>query len=179
MERTKELISDRTKRIEEIKKLAGAADAYKSGLKLYQEQKWEKALEKFQEVQTLVPEYEEVNRYHDLTVKTLSGALFEEAKLEMEMGELEEAVKKLKKSAALVPEDAQIQTALKVAERDLAAKNAQASKQLYREGVEAYLGGKTKKAAEIWTKALELDPKNEDALKALSKLEEQKNYEKE
>jgi Tfp pilus assembly protein PilF len=39
-----------------------------------------------------------------------------------------------------------------------------------------YLSGQTVKAEQMWRKALELDPANEDALQALAKIEEQKKY---
>ena len=55
--------------------------------------------------------------------------------------------------------------------------NARESQRLYKEGLEAYLAGKTDKAEKFWKNALELDSNNEDALKAITKLEEQKSYE--
>lgn len=177
LEKTRELIADRTKRIEEIKKLAGAADSYKEGLRFYREKDWENALKKFEEVQTLVPEYEEVSRYYQLTVKTWSGVLFEEAKVHIENGQLKEAVQKLEKAKALAPDRDDVKTALDVARRDLAIQNARRSKQLYQDGLESYLSGRTDRAEELWKQALELDPSNDDALKAISKLEEQKAYE--
>ena len=61
-------------------------------------------------------------------------------------------------------------------QRDLEIKNAQESVRLYKQGLEQYLGGQTDKAEQTWKKALELDPSNEEALKAISKIEEQRKY---
>jgi len=174
--KTEQLIEDRSKRIEEIQRLAGAADSYRQGLKLFNDKDWEKALERFKEVQSMVPDYQEVTRYYNLTVKTYSKELFENSKGHIERGELNEAKEKLSKAKELSPDNEQIWSALKVVERDLSINNARESKRLYRDGLEAYLAGKTDKAEKLWKEALELDNSNEDALKALSKLEEQKAF---
>ena len=52
------------------------------------------------------------------------------------------------------------------------------SKQLYQQGLEAYLGGDVKKSEALWKKALELNPQNDDALKALTKLQEIRSQQK-
>ncbi|MBV9080304.1 MAG: hypothetical protein JO102_04200, partial [Elusimicrobia bacterium] len=124
----------------------------------------------------LIPEYEEVGRYLNLTKTTLGGVLFEQAQADRDNGNIEEAVAKLKRASQLAPADDRIQTGLKVAEKDLQIKNAQESQRLYKEGLEAFLGGQTAKAEQTWKKSLELDPTNEEALKAISKLEEQRKY---
>lgn len=176
LEKTRQIMVDERARAEEMRRLAGAEQAYKDGLAAYQRNNLEAALTKFTEVQSLAPEYEEVGRYLTLTKQTLAGVLFEQAQVHLDNGQLREGVAKLTRAAELLPEDDRIRGSLAVAERDLMIKKAQDSKQLYKEGLEAYLGGDTAKAEKKWREALELDSSNEDALKAISKLEEQKRY---
>lgn len=178
LEKTVQVMEDNTRREREMELLAGAAESYKAGLAAYQNNDFDTALAKFQEVQLNVPSYEEVGRYLDLTKKTLSGVLFEQAQVQAENGQLAEAVAKLKRADELTPGDQRVTTALTLAERDLGIKNAERSRSLYKEGLEAYLGGQTEKATSLWRRALELDSTNEDALQAISKLEEQKAYER-
>jgi DNA-binding SARP family transcriptional activator len=66
---------------------------------------------------------------------------------------------------------------LEVATRDLEVKNAEESRQAYKEGLEQYLTGQTDKALKMWKRAIELDPTNDEAVKAIKKMEEQKKYE--
>jgi tetratricopeptide (TPR) repeat protein len=174
--KSKELMQDAGRRKQELELLAGAGDAYKAGLEMFQKNDLEGALTKFQEVQLLIPEYEEVGRYLDLTKTTLAGVLYEQSQVNLENGNLEEAVAKLKRASQLAPADNRVATGLKVAERDLQIKNAQESVELYKKGLEMFLGGDTAKAEQLWKKSLELDPNNEEALKAISKLEEQRKY---
>jgi tetratricopeptide (TPR) repeat protein len=177
LETTKQMIEDSTRREQEMKRLASAAGAYREGLDAFQKNDFETALKKFEEVQTLSPEYEEVGRYMTVTKKSLGGILFEQSQVNMENGQYEEAVTKLKRASDLMPEDARVKPALEAAIRERDTKNAEESKRLYQEGLEAYLGGNTEKAEKNWKRALELDSTNDDALKALSKLEEQKSHE--
>lgn len=176
LEKTREIMQDAGRRSQELELLAGAGDAYKVGLEMFQKNDLEGALTKFTEVQLLIPEYEEVARYLDLTKVTLAGVLFEQAQINMDNGQLEEAAMKMKRATQLAPTDSRIATGLKVAERDLEIKNARRSAQLYKDGLEAFLGGNGDKAEELWKKSLELDPSNEETLKAISKIEEQKRY---
>ncbi|MFN0118323.1 MAG: PorV/PorQ family protein [Elusimicrobiota bacterium] len=177
LDKTIQLIADVTKRAREMELLAGAGEAYKEGLVAYQKNDLEKALAKFEEVKTQMPEYEEVSRYIELTKQTLAGILFEQAKVNVENGQLEEAVTKLKRADELTPKASNIQTALEMANKDLATKNAELSKKLYKDGLEAYLGGQTDKAENLWNKALELDGNNEEAKKAIEKVQEKKKFE--
>lgn len=174
LDKTEEMIKDASRRSQEMAKLAGAADAYKAGLEAYQRNDLELALKKFEEVQKAAPEYEEVGRYYDLTRKSLGSMLFDQSQVHFQNGQLEEAVKKLERAIQLVPEDSRVKPALEVSSRDLATQNAQDSRKLYKDGLEAYLNGQTGKAEQLWKRALELDPSNDDALKAITKLEEQK-----
>ncbi len=178
LEKTKQVQVDTNKRQQELELLAGAGEAYKEGLAAYQKNDLETALVKFEEVQTKVPQYEEVGRYLTLTKTTLAGVLYEQSQVHMDNGQLDEAVKKLKRANELSPEDQKIKTGLDAAQRDLGIKRAEESKKLYKDGLEAYLSGQTKKAEELWKKSLELDSTNEEALQAISKLEEQKKYTK-
>lgn len=173
---TKELMKDSNRRKQELELLAGAGDAYKAGLEMFQKNDLEGALAKFQEVQLLIPQYEEVGRYLNLTKTTLAGVLFEQAQVNLENGNLEDGVAKLKRASQLDPNDNRIQTGLKVAERDLQIKNSQQAVELYKQGLEQFLSGNTDKAEQIWKKALELDPNNEEAQKAIAKIQEQKKY---
>jgi tetratricopeptide (TPR) repeat protein len=142
----------------------------------YQKNDLEDAYAKFTDVQAKVPQYEEVGRYLQLTKKSLAEVLFNQAQVNSENGQLNDATKKLERAATLAPEDQRIKTALAVAQRDLSSKNAEDAKKLYKDGLEAYLNGQTEKASGLWKKALDLDPSNEEALKALTKVEEQKKY---
>lgn len=178
LQSTVQLMADAKLREEEMNRLAGAGDAYKTGLALYQKNDLEGALAKFEEVKKLMPEYEEVSRYIDLTKVTLAGVLYEESQVNVGNGQLEQAVAKLKRAAELQPADSKIATGLNIAQRDLDIKNAEESRNLYKQGLEAYLGGQTTKAESLWRRSLELDATNDDALKAIAKLEEQKKYEK-
>jgi tetratricopeptide (TPR) repeat protein len=143
---------------------------------MFQKNDLEGALTKFQEVQLLIPEYEEVGRYLELTKTTLAGVLFEQSQVNLENGNLEDAVAKLKRASQLAPSDSRVAAGLRAAERDLQIKNAQTSVDLYKKGLESFLGGDTAKAEQLWKKSLEMDPNNEEALKAISKIEEQKKY---
>ncbi len=174
LEKAKQMQTDATAQAEEMKRLAGAGDAYKAGLEAFQKNDFETALAKFDEVTKLAPEYEEVTRYYNLTKSSLAGILFEQSQVHFENGQLAESVAKLKRALELNPEDTRLKPALEIAERDLGVKNAQESRRLYQEGLEAYLGGASDKAEGLWKRALELDSTNDDALKALTKLEEQK-----
>ncbi|MCG3204173.1 MAG: hypothetical protein KCHDKBKB_00879 [Elusimicrobia bacterium] len=176
LEKTKQVMADTNRRQQELELLAGAGEAYKAGLAAYQKNNLEDALVKFEEVKAKVPEYEEVGRYLDLTKGTLAAVLFEEAQVNADNGQLAEAVVKLKRAVELNPADTRISPALQSAERDLSIKNAEESKNLYKQGLEAYLSGQTEKAEKLWKRALELDSSNEEALQALSKIEEQKKY---
>lgn len=176
LEKTRQVMSDANRRQQELDLLAGAGEAYKSGLALYQKNDLEGALAKFEEVKAKVPEYEEVTRYLDLTKATLANVLYEQGQVNADNGQLKDAVVKLKRAVELNPADKRLQPALELAQRDLAIKNAEESKKLYKEGLEAYLGGQTQKAEQMWHRALELDPSNEEALQAIAKIEEQKKY---
>src|SRR5439155_11123489 len=99
--KTKELMADSGRRKQELELLAGAGDAYKTGLEMFQKNDLEGALTKFQEVQLLIPEYEEVGRYLNLTKTTLGGVLFEQAQADRDNGNIEEAVSKLKRASQL------------------------------------------------------------------------------
>jgi len=178
MQKSKELMADAQKRDEEMKRLAGAQQAYQDGLAAYQKNDLETAATKFEAVQTLVPEYEEVGRYLALAKKAYGDVLFAQAQVQIENNQLKEAVAGLEKAAQLIPDDERIQTTLKVAQRDFTAQKEEQSKQLFQKGIDAYLGGNSAEAEKFWKSALELDPNNEDALQSLNKLEEQKKYEK-
>lgn len=176
LEKTKELIVDAGRRQQELELLAGAGEAYKAGLALYQKNDLEGALAKFEEVKKLMPEYEEVGRYLELTKSTLANVLYEQSQVNFENGQLDEAVSKLKRAVELNPQDKRLTPALEVSQRDLEIKNSEESKRIYKEGLEAYLSGQTEKAAALWRRSLELDSNNEEALQAISKVEEQKKY---
>ncbi len=176
LQKTNELLADSSRRQQEMDLLAGAGEEYKAGLALYQKNDLEGALAKFQAVQTKMPEYEEVGRYLNLTKSTLASMLFDQSQVNFDNGQLSDAVKKLKRAVELNPSDARLAPALEVAQRDLGIKNAEESKSMYKDGLQAYLSGQTQKAEQLWRKALELDSSNEDALQALSKIEEQKKY---
>jgi tetratricopeptide (TPR) repeat protein len=176
LQKTNELMVDANRRQQEMTLLAGAADAYKQGLAMYQKNDLEGALLKFEEVQAKMPQYEEVGRYLNLTKSTLASILFDQSQVNFDNGQLDEAVKKLKRAVELNPSDKRFAPALDVAQRDLGIKNAEASKAAYKDGLQMYLSGQTQKAEQLWRKALELDSTNDDALQALSKIEEQKKY---
>ena len=178
LEKTKQVMADTNRRQQEMELLAGAADAYKAGLEAFQKNDLEAALVKFEEVTSKVPEYEEVGRYLGLTKGTLATVLFEESQVHSDNGQLEMSVEKLTRAVKLNPEDKRFAQALERAHRDLALKNGEESKKLYKEGLEAYLSGQTEKAENIWNRALQLDSSNEEALQALAKIEEQKKYAK-
>lgn len=177
LDKTKEVMADSTRRAQEMELMAGAGQAYKEGLAAYQKNDLEQALAKFQEVQMMMPQYEEVGRYLELTKMTYSNVLFEQSQVHLDNGQLDEAVKKLKTAADLTPNDKRVTTALSVASRDLELKNAEESRQMYKQGLEMYLNGQSDKAFKMWKRALELDSTNDEALKAIQKMEEQKKYE--
>jgi tetratricopeptide (TPR) repeat protein len=178
LETTKQMIVDSTRRDQEMKRLSTASDAYKDGLAAFQKNDYETALKKFEEVNKVAAGYEEVTRYLNLTKTTLSGLLLDQSKISLENGQYDEAVTKLKRASEMAPDDTRVKSALDIALREQATKNSEDSKRLYQEGLQAYLGGDTAKAEKNWKKALELDPNNEDALKAVAKLEEQRAREK-
>ena len=174
LEKTKALIADRTKREEEMKRLAGAAEAYNAGLKHYQSENWDQALEEFSKVQELEPAYEEVVRYVDSAKKALSEELFNEARVDTDNGRLEEALEKLSRAHELNPGNASIKTSLDVVKRDFKSKNERESLKLYQEGLEAFIDGRTSAAEKLWKQSINLNPQNEDAIRSLEKLEAQK-----
>ncbi len=178
LEKTEAVIIDSKKRDEEMAKLSGAQAAYKDGLDAYRKNNFDEALKKFEEVKTLMPDFEEVNHYMGLAKASQANVLFEQSQVHYNNGQLNEAVAELNRAFELSPEDARIGTALEIAKRDLDNKNAQQSQALYKEGLDAFLAGNADKAEKIWKKALDLDYTNEDAANALRKLEEKRTYEK-
>jgi Flp pilus assembly protein TadD len=102
----------------------------------------------------------------------------DQSKISLENAQYDEAVTKLKRAAELTPGDTRVISALEIALREQATKNSEESKRLYQEGLQSYLGGDVAKAEKQWKQALQLDSNNEDALKAITKLEEQRAREK-
>ncbi len=178
LETTKQMIIDSTKREEEQKRLATAADGYRDGLTAFQKNDFETALKKFEAAQAASPDYEEVTRYLNVTKTSLSAQYLDQSKILLENGQYDEAVIKLKKAAELTPSDTRVISALEISLREQGTKNSEDSKRLYQEGLQSYLGGDVAKAEKNWKRALELDSNNEDALKAITKLEEQRAREK-
>lgn len=170
--------TDAARREEEMKRLAGASDAYKEGLAAYQKNNFGDALKKFEEVKTLAPDFEEVDHYLSLTKTSYANVLFEESQANYKNGQLRESVEKLTKANELAPQDGRISAALDISKRDLNNKNSQESQVLYKQGLDAYLAGNEEKAEKNWKAALDLDYTNEDAANALRKLEEKRAYEK-
>src|SRR5262249_46291158 len=139
---------------------------------------YETALKKFKDVEVVAPGYEEETRYMNVTKTSLSNELLDQSKVLMDNGQYDQAVAKLKEAIELTPDDTRVKSALDIATHELETKNSEESKRLYQEGLQAYLGGDTAKAEKDWKRALELDSNNEDALKAVAKLEEQRAHEK-
>lgn len=175
--KTEEVMADASKREEEMKRLAGAQEAYKDGLQAYQRNDFERALAKFDEVKKLAPDFEESARYYDLTKVSLANILFEESQVNFQNGQLKESVERLTRASELMPDDARIASALQVSKRDLETKNAEESQKLYKSGLEAYLSGNSATAEKEWRRAVELDASNQDALNALNKMKEMKKNE--
>ncbi len=178
LDKTEVLIVDASKRDEEMKRLAGAQDAYKDGLAAYRKNDYANALKKFEEVKTLSPDFEEVTHYIDLTKTSYSNVLFDQSQVHYQNGQLSEAVAELTQASQMAPNDSRISTALDIAKRDLEHKNSQDSQAMYKQGLDAFLAGDTEKAEKNWKKALDLDSTNEDAANALRKLDEKRAYEK-
>lgn len=177
LDKSMQMAKDATLRAQEMERLAGAAGSYKEGLAAYQKNDFETALNRFTEVQRVAPEYEEVGRYLNITKVSYANILFEQGRVHYENGQLDSAVKKLSRAYELKSDDERIKESLNLAERGLLEKNKQRSQELLKDGIEAYLGGDTKRAQKSWTTALELDPSNTDAKTNLERLQETKTNE--
>lgn len=143
---------------------------YKEALNAYKAERYQESIALFKEALELDPANEEIRRYLTSANDILYRQYLLKAQEYSGRGEWEEAIHHLRLALEYNPQSMDAKDSLVNIQRRWDLQRRVASQNLYKEGLEAFLGGDKKRAKEIWQKSLELDPDNQEAKRGLSRL---------
>lgn len=171
LEKCMRLLEERKKEALEAEHAELVSNLFEEAMRAYQKENYEKALPLFKEVLRMEPEHKQALEYSGQARKFLFQQYFESGKERANKGDWEEAVKNLKLAVEMRWSSEEAEALLKDVQRRWDLQKKVVSQSLYKQGLEAFLGGNQAKAKNFWKKALESDPENEEAKKGLARME--------
>ena len=171
LSRCVEEIAEREREAREAQRKDILEKTYSEALQAFRSSEFEKALALFKDVLAVDPGHADALRYEAMVKRTLHEHSLKTGRDHAAKGQWELAIRNLKKALEYNPGSGAAKEILKDAERRWDLQKKVVSQNLYKQGLEAFLAGDKKKAQGIWEKALELDPKNEGAIRGLSRIQ--------
>ena len=165
-----EILENKRKLEAQEEKTAAISRKYREALNAYKAEKYQESLVLFKEALDLDPANDEIRRY----VASANDILYRQSLLKAQelssKGEWEGAIQLLRLALEYNPQSLEAKDSLVNIQRRWDLQRRVLSQNLYKEGLEAFLGGDKKRAKEIWQKSLELDPDNQEAKRGISRL---------
>lgn len=143
---------------------------YHDGLTAFQQGNYLEALNKFEEVLRLKPDHPESIKYRGVSRNILAKQALEEGNRLAQEGDWKKAAAKYKESLRYNPDQPEVESLVQETSKQLGQQRKEESQNYYKEGLEAFLAGNQDKAAELWQKAVDMDPENMDAVRGLERL---------
>ena len=165
-----EILEAREKEAAEAIKLEEAGRIYEEGRAAYGEKNYEEALALFSRVLQVVPGHPEAERDAQAVRKVLHDRYLKAGEDYASRGEWQKAIQNLKKAMEYLPASKNAKVLLVESEKRWDLQKKVLSQKLYKEGLDAFLTRQTGQAKDLWERALELDPDNEEAQSGLSRL---------
>jgi len=169
--RCSDILNKKVKEVEETVRQETVSKTMKEALKAYKDQKYEESIPLFNAVLELNPNDEDAKRYLELAKETAFKKYLERGKDFAAKGEWDSAIKSLKIAIEHNRASTEAKSLLSDVQRRWELQKKVLSQNLYKEGLEAFLSGDKKKARDVWQKAVELDPDNEEAKRGLSRIQ--------
>ncbi len=170
---------DEIKKEKEIEVLArkyrDADILYEKGLKLYERQRYDRALKTIEEVLELNPGHEKAGELIKKVSRKLSAQYCAEGEELLEEGSVEEALEKLEAASKLNPGNEQAAESRKKAGEELRVINREKADGINKEALLKYSDGRIVEAIELWKKALELCPGHVNVRKNMIRAQEEKD----
>lgn len=142
-----------------------------NGTEAYHQKEFDKALEWFDTLLEIDPRHKDALRYRTLTRQALAETLYDDGREAWKAGELELADRYFMQALSLDPDHTKALGASQELRGSILAQRKKESERLYRRGLEAFADGRPEHVAELWQKALELDPDNREAKRGLERLQ--------
>jgi tetratricopeptide (TPR) repeat protein len=171
LSRCNDILNKKVKEVEESVRQETVSKTMREALKAYKEQKYEESIPLFNAVLELNPNDEDAKRYLVLAKETAFKKYLERGKDFAAKGEWDNAIKNLKIALEHNRASTEAKSLLSDVQRRWELQKKVLSQNLYKEGLEAFLSGDKKKARDVWQKAVELDPENEEAKRGLSRIQ--------
>ncbi|OGR85164.1 MAG: hypothetical protein A2901_02655 [Elusimicrobia bacterium RIFCSPLOWO2_01_FULL_54_10] len=169
LEKSIEMLEVKQQREQEELQKHQAENDYKAGMGAFKNGNYEESFRLFGDVIKLSPDYEEVQKYHELSKIKLYDASLSNGRDMATKGSWETAIRHFRKALEINSTD-EAKTALHDSQRRWDLQKKVLSQNLYKEGLEAFLSGDKVKANAAWTRAVELDPENEEAKRGKDRL---------
>lgn len=164
------VLNKKQKELDEQVILDAVSKTLKEALKVYEQGKYEEAVPLFGAVLELNPNNSDAKEYLEKASDATFKKYLERGKEYTAKGEWEQAIKNYKTALEYKSNSSETKSLLLDAQRRFELQRKVISQNLYKQGLEAFLAGERKKAKEIWTRALQLDPDNEEARRGLARV---------
>jgi|GEM_PF-2374816 len=165
-----EILENKRKLEAQEEQSATISRKYREALDAYKAEKYQESLVLFKEALALDPANDEIRRYMVSANDILYRQSLLKAQEQSSKGEWGEAIQLLRLALEYNPQSLEAKDSLANIQRRWDLQRRVLSQNLYKEGLEAFLGGDKKRAKEIWQKSLELDPENQEAKRGISRL---------
>jgi tetratricopeptide (TPR) repeat protein len=168
--RTEKLLNDAKRAEEERARMEVLRPVYNAALTAFQRKNYGEALAKFEEMLQLDPENTEVKRYRILCQELLAKEAYDAANKAAQEGNWSVAGDQYKLALRYKPDHKGAQAALEKVRNQIGEQKRAESQRFYKEGLEAFLSGDQDKAAQLWQKAIDIDPDNLEAKRGLERV---------
>ncbi|MBI3012578.1 MAG: tetratricopeptide repeat protein, partial [Elusimicrobia bacterium] len=139
-------------------------------LAAYKAERYEEAVNLFEQVIGIDPKNAEAQRYIASAHEILYKQFLSKGQDFTSRGDWDAGIRNFKMALLHNPRGADARSALINVQRRSELQRKVLSQNLYKEGLEAFLGGNKKKAQTAWKKSLELDPENEEAKRGMARI---------
>ncbi|MBI1979503.1 MAG: PorV/PorQ family protein [Elusimicrobia bacterium] len=139
-------------------------------LAAYKAERYEEAVNLFEQVIGIDPKNAEAQRYIASAHEILYKQFLSKGQDFTSRGDWDAGIRNFKMALLHNPRGGEARSALINVQRRSELQRKVLSQNLYKEGLEAFLGGNKKKAQTAWKKSLELDPENEEAKRGMARI---------
>jgi tetratricopeptide (TPR) repeat protein len=140
----------------------------------YQNQEYEKALARFEEMLRIDPDNNEARRYLGLCKDLLAKKYFDQGNRAAQNGDWANAKDAFTSALSYKPDYSEAVTALYKVQQQMGERMEEQKKRdserYTKQALDAFMGDDREKAVELWQRALELDPENIEAARWLNRM---------
>jgi tetratricopeptide (TPR) repeat protein len=170
MTRTERLLSQQERAAEERNRMESLRPVYFAALSAFEKKEYETALGKFEEMLRLDPENNEAQRYRLLCRDLLAKQSFDAGNKAAQEGDWGTASANFQRALRFKPDYKEAQDAVGKVGSQIGEQRKTESQRLYKQGLEAFLAGDQRKAVDLWQKAVDADPDNQEAKRGLERI---------